>query len=273
MKLLAIGDFHGEFPKKFETLINKEKIDLVVSNGDFFPFVYRDLWFKHSYRTETNLWDAIGRKKYVALVDKDLRLGERAIKALGNLPVPVITVVGNVDYTSVDDSQDKQPPKDDLRRKDLLSPILKKYPNVKRFDYSYFMFGKYVFIGGYGSSFPGKVRSKAYRKHKKILDGLFTRFGKDKVIFVSHNVPYNTKLDKIGMNAHVAVRGKHYGSKLVRRTIDRWQPLVHIGGHIHEGKGMQKLGKTTCVNPGAAHEGEAAIITLDEKRVKVKFIR
>jgi len=278
MKILAIGDFHGHFPKKFEKLIKKQKIDIVVSNGDFFPFLYRKLWFKHSYHTDIDLWDVIGKKKYEHLVKKDLDAGERAIKKLNKLPIPVITVIGNIDYTSSRDAYDTKPPKGDLRRQGLLNPILRKYKNVRRFDYSFFKFGEFVFIGGYGDSFPGRVKSRAYRKHKKILDKFFKRFAIEnknrRVIFVSHNVPYNTKLDKIGMHAHKDVRGKHYGSKLVRRTIQKWEPIVHIGGHIHEGRGMQKLGKTLCINPGAAHEGQAAVLDIDEwRKVKVKFVK
>ena len=271
MKILAIGDFHGKFPRKFEKLIKREKIDLVVSNGDFFPFIYRKLWFKHCYHTNVDLWEVIGRKKYLELVKKDLQGGEGALKKLNALSVPVITVIGNLDYTSLQDSYDERPSRGDLRRQNLLGPILKKYRNIKRFDYSYFLFGDYVFIGAYGGSSPGQVKSKAYKRYRKKLDLLFKKFKGKKVIFVSHNVPYNTKLDKISMKAHTHVRGKHYGSKLIRRVISRWKPLVHIGGHIHEGRGKDKLGKTICVNPGAAHEGHAAIIDLSNG-VKVKFI-
>ena len=272
MKLLAIGDFHGTFPKKFERVIKKEKIELVVSNGDFFPFVYRDLWFKHCYWTDVNLWAVIGRKKYVSLVNEDLKRGEQVIRKLDALGVPVITVVGNVDYISLNDSSDERPSKYDLRRRDLFDRILKKYLNIKRFDYSFVQFGDYVFIGAYGGSFPGHVKSKSFRRYRKKLDVLFRRFNGRKIIFVSHNVPYNTKLDKISMKAHKAVRGKHYGSKLIRRVIDKWQPVLHIGGHIHEGRGMQKLGKTLCVNPGAAHEGKAAVINIKNGKIKVRFI-
>lgn len=277
MRILALGDFHGRFPGKFEKLIKKEKVDIVVSNGDFFPFVYRKLWFKHCYHTDNELWDVIGRKMYLQLVKKDLKEGEKAIRGLGKLPVPVITVVGNVDYTSLIDSYDEKPSKDDLRRKDLLDNILKRHKNVRRFDYSYFKFGDFIFIGAYGGSSPGKVGSKTFKRYRKKLDNLFRKYRKEnkegKVIFVSHNVPYNTKLDKIGKHAHEAVRGKHYGSKLVRRTIDRWKPILHVGGHIHEGMGKQKVGRTLCVNTGAVHEGQGAIIDVSEKgRVKVKFI-
>lgn len=278
MKLLVIGDFHGMFPKKFERLIKKEKIDLVVSNGDFFPFIYRDLWFKHCYRTDMELWEAIGKKKTRDLVEKDLLAGEKALKKINNLEVPVISVVGNIDHLGVayNDQYDSSvwgKSEWNWYDQNFFDKIIKKYPKLKRFDYSFIEFDEYVFIGARGGTSPGNVKSASYKKHRKILDRLFKCFKNKKVIFVSHNVPYNTKLDKIGMKAHVAVRGKHFGSKLIRRVIDTWQPLLHLGGHIHEGRGMQRLGKTICVNPGAAHEGQAAVITLNGKKAKVRFIK
>ncbi len=283
MKILAIGDFHGTFSSKFKKIIKKEKIDLVVSNGDFFPFTYRELWFKYCYKTDKELWDVIGRAKYKKLILEDLRRGEHAIRTLNNVPVQVITVVGNNDHTRVNDQYPKlafgQHGKPDWKwaSQDFFSKVIKKYSNIKRFDYSYFCFGEYVFIGAYGGSSPGKVTSSAYRKHKKLLDRLFERFRKEnkdrKVIFVSHNVPYNTKLDKItAKDAPKIVKGKHYGSKLVRRTIEKWGPILHIGGHIHEGFGDTKIGKTFCLNIGSAHEGQGAIIDLD-KGMKVRFIK
>lgn len=277
MKILAIGDFHGTFPHKFKKIIQREKIDLVVSNGDFFPFHYRKLWFKHCYRTDKELWEVIGKPALKKLLMKDLRDGEKAIAALNKVVVPVYTVVGNLDYIDYTDAYDQKSKPKKKRwgwyEQDFFQPIITKYKNIHRFDYQSFIFGEYVFIGGYGQTFPGRVQSKNYKKYRKKLDVMFKRFRGKKVVFVTHNVPYNTKLDKIGMHAHKAVRGKHYGSKMVRRVIDHWQPLVHIGGHIHEGRGHQRLGKTLCVNPGAAHEGHAAIIELKSTKANVKFIK
>ncbi len=313
MKILAIGDFHGEFPKKFERIITREKIDLVISNGDYFPFHYRKLWFKHCYGQETELWEVIGKEKYKKLVLKDLKDGEKALKKLNALPIPVFTVIGNIDFTRTCDVADIEIPPNSVTlqsgisnrhfrakgdtingnayikikkkhywnwdEQDFFTPIIKKYKNIKRFDYSFFKFGEYVFIGAYGSSFPGRVKSKAFKKHRKILDNLFRKFRQEnkekKVIFVSHNVPFNTRLDLIGNKAHSDVKGKHYGSKLVRRIINKYQPILHFGGHIHESTGMQNIGKTLCINPGSAHEGKGAVIELDEStkgKVRVKFI-
>ena len=281
MKILAIGDFHGKFQKKWERLIRKEKVDVVASNGDFLPFHYRKLWFKHCFAKDVELWEVTGKKKYKGLILEDLRRGEDVLKKLDKLPVPVVTTLGNIDYSSPDDVKDiKKPSGKKLwgwDRKNFFIERLKKYKNIKRVDYRFVRIGDFVFIGGRGHTIPGRVKSKAFKKHRAKLDKLFKKFGKEnkdgRVIFLTHNMPYNMKLDKIGMKAHEMVRGKHYGSKMFRRIIEKHQPVVQIGGHIHESWGRQKLGKTMCVNTGAAHEGKAAVIEIVGKKVKVKFIK
>jgi Icc-related predicted phosphoesterase len=298
MKILAIGDFHGEFPKKFEKIIKKEKIGLVVSLGDYVPFHYRDLWFKHCYGREISLGDVIGKRKYRALVMKDLKMAEKALKKMNNLHIPIYTILGNVDYPRADDIRDIKKyygnKKLDLewRQPELFIKRLEKYKNIRRFDYGALRFGEYVFIGMRGHSFPGSVKSKAYKRNRKKLDKLFKKFKKEnkkgKVIFVSHNIAHNTKLDKLSLKAikfalkhagkkfrkKVKERKRHYGSKLARRIIQAYDPILHIGGHIHESWGKQKLGRTTLINPGAAHHGKAVIIELKDGRLKkVKFLK
>lgn len=300
MKILAIGDFHGKFPKKFERLIKKEKIELVVSLGDYPPFHYRKLWFEHCYGKDVELWEVIGKKKYREIIMKDLRMAEDAIKALDKLPVPVYTVLGNIDWPSPDDiadlksssSRGKKNNQPNFDRKDVLAKRMKKYKNVRRFDYKSLRFGDYIFIGMRGHSAPGSVKSKAYRKHKTILDKLFKKYRKEnkkgKIIFVSHNIAHNTKLDKLTLKAvkfalksagvkdkkPIEDRKRHYGSKMARRVINTYQPLLHLGGHVHESMGKDRIGKTILVNPGAAHEGNAAVIEIIDGRVKsVKFVK
>jgi len=93
------------------------------------------------------------------------------------------------------------------------------------------------------------------------------------VIFVSHNVPYNTKLDLItSKSADKLVAKQHYGSKLVRKIINRFQPVLNFGGHIHESRGIQRLGKTISVNPGAIHERKYAVVNISDKgKINVKL--
>ncbi|MFH1425447.1 MAG: metallophosphoesterase [archaeon] len=284
-KILAIGDFHGKFPKKFEKIIKKEKIDAVISVGDYPPFHYRKLWFKHCFaKKDIEMWEIIGKKKYKELITKDYDMGEVVLKKLNKLPIPVFTVLGNIDYPKTDDVADSQRGKKKKswnwadKEHTYFKKRLAEYKNIRRFDYSFAKFQGIVLIGMRGHSFTGRVKSKAFKKHRKIIDKLFKKFKKEnkrgKLIFVSHTPPYNTKLDKISKKAHPLVAGKHHGSKLARRVINTHQPILNLCGHTHESFGKDKIKRTICVNTGAAVEGRAAIIILKEKkRPKVKFIK
>ena len=55
------------------------------------------------------------------------------------------------------------------------------------------------------------------------------------------------------------------GSTAVRELIERYQPVLSLHGHIHESKGIAKIGRTTIVNPGSAYsEGviDGAVVDL-----------
>jgi Icc-related predicted phosphoesterase len=281
VRFLVIGDFHGKFSKKFNFLIKKEKIELIVSVGDYLPFDYRDLWFEHCYGTDVELWEVIGKTKYVELVKKDIEKGEKVLKNLNRLNIPVYTVLGNIDWPDPSDVSDIKKSKKknilDFDTGKIFVKKLKNYSNIKRFDYGYLRFGDLVFVGMRGHSFPGHVKSKGFRKHKKKLEELFKKFKKEneqgKLIFVSHNVPYNTKLDLVKEEAHKKAKGKHFGSKLAQRIIKKYQPILAVGGHIHEGFGKDKLGNTLLINSGSASEFQGVIIDLSERKVKVKFIK
>lgn len=286
MKILAVGDFEGKFPKKFEDIIKKEKIDIVLANGDYCTFSLRKEFFEHVYANPfaPELWEIVGKKKYKEKVIYDHKKGEDVLKKLNKLPIPVLTVFGNNDYPLPDDVSDYKPNKEnywkwDWERIFFFAKLLKKYKNIGRIDYRYAKFKGFVFIGARGHSFPGHVKSKSYKKHRKKLDDLFNKFKKEnkqrKVVFLSHNVPYQTKLDMItSKGADERARGKHYGSKLFRRIIDKYQPVVSVAGHVDEGMGKQKIGKTMAVNCGPAHDGKGAIIDIEDKgKVKVKFIK
>jgi uncharacterized protein len=59
------------------------------------------------------------------------------------------------------------------------------------------------------------------------------------------------------------------GSQAVRAVIERYQPLIALHGHIHESRGIVKIGRTVCINPGSAYgEGilHGALFELDDRR-------
>jgi Icc-related predicted phosphoesterase len=43
------------------------------------------------------------------------------------------------------------------------------------------------------------------------------------------------------------------GSSAVREAIERYQPLLVLTGHIHESRGVVKIGRTTVANPGSEY--------------------
>ncbi|MFZ5631451.1 MAG: metallophosphoesterase family protein [Bacillota bacterium] len=60
------------------------------------------------------------------------------------------------------------------------------------------------------------------------------------------------------------------GSNAVRRAIEKYQPLLALHGHIHESRGVVKIGKTVCINPGSEYsEGILRAAVIDVSKGKV----
>jgi len=60
------------------------------------------------------------------------------------------------------------------------------------------------------------------------------------------------------------------GSESVKKAVEKYQPLVDLCGHIHEGRGMCKIGKTHVINPGSEYsEGvlRGAILNVADKKL------
>lgn len=98
-------------------------------------------------------------------------------------------------------------------------------------------------------------------------------------IFNFHCPPRDTKIDQCpALNEDLKIRFEggqvimtSAGSPSIRRRIEEVQPLLSLHGHIHEARGVHKLGRTLCVNPGSEYaEGlmRAALINLEPTRVK-----
>ena len=98
-------------------------------------------------------------------------------------------------------------------------------------------------------------------------------------VFNFHAPPYGSNLDsapKLDENMRYVSGGQALtpvGSTAVRDSILAYGPVLSLHGHIHEGKGAVKLGRTLAVNPGSSYEDgvlQAAIVDLDEKKGEVK---
>src|SRR5882724_11993027 len=79
-------------------------------------------------------------------------------------------------------------------------------------------------------------------------------------LLVCHTPPYDTRLDCL-------MNGTPVGSPAVRAFIERRQPDVAVVGHIHEGRGIDHLGRTVVLNPGALRDGGYVVVDDDGARL------
>ena len=112
------------------------------------------------------------------------------------------------------------------------------------------------------------------------IDGLVATVpDRSRAIFNFHAPPYGSNLDaapQLDADMKYVAGGQALvpvGSKAVRESILEYGPALSLHGHIHEGKGAVKLGRTLAVNPGSSYEDgvlQAAIVDLDTKKGEVK---
>jgi len=79
-------------------------------------------------------------------------------------------------------------------------------------------------------------------------------------VFNIHVPPYKSGLDEapeLDKDLRPVLAGQSLqpvGSTALREVIRKHQPLLGLHGHIHEGRGTTRIGKTLCINPGSMYE-------------------
>lgn len=96
-------------------------------------------------------------------------------------------------------------------------------------------------------------------------------------IFNIHVPPYNSNLDE-APELDDQLRPKYAGNALkptgstaLRKAIEKCEPLLGLHGHIHEGRGSSRIGKTLCINPGSMYEQgvlQGAIVKLAKHKIE-----
>ena len=105
---------------------------------------------------------------------------------------------------------------------------------------------------------------------EEIYEGLKKGYEKvknsDILVQLTHAPPLMTSLD-------IIPNGMHVGSAAVRKFIEEKQPDVAICAHIHEGRGIDMIGKTKILNVGKLTEGYLGIVDIESKEnIKVDII-
>lgn len=105
----------------------------------------------------------------------------------------------------------------------------------------------------------------------------------ERAIFDFHVPPYDSGLDtaaRLDGQLRMKLTGTGpelmpVGSTAVRDAIERYRPMLSLHGHIHESKGVRRIGPTTAVNPGSEYaEGVlmGAVVEIDE-RARVDVVK
>jgi uncharacterized protein len=99
----------------------------------------------------------------------------------------------------------------------------------------------------------------------------------ERAVFNLHVPPARTAIDKapaLDSSLKPVVKGgsvvmQSVGSEGVRRVLAKHNPMLGLHGHIHEGRGAVRLGRTLAINPGSEY-GDGmlcgALLELDGKR-------
>lgn len=114
---------------------------------------------------------------------------------------------------------------------------------------------------GYSNRTPWKTpreldEEEIYGRLKRLTDQLETP---ERAIFNIHVPPYESSLDiafEVDDDLRYVMKGGRphevpTGSPAVRQIIEETQPLLSLHGHIHESKGVTKIGRTLAINPGS----------------------
>lgn len=178
-----------------------------------------------------------------ALLD-ELRLWvEFADERLGGTETLAYVIPGNDDPWSID-------------------AVLASGTSVVACDESVQQVGPHEMVSfGYSNRTPWKTpreldEEEIYERLKRLADQLETP---RQAIFNIHVPPYESSLDvafEVDDELRYVMKGGRphevpTGSPAVRQIIEEAQPLLSLHGHIHESKGVTRIGRTVAINPGS----------------------
>lgn len=150
---------------------------------------------------------------------------------------PVYTIPGNLDTQAVLETMEDQSELVHARKAALKDWVV-------------------VGFGGGSPNNPGDILFS----DAQILEGLeplLKSCDSQKTILLTHQPPWNTRLDQI--------KGSSVGSKAVRDLLSKYKPAFHFCGHIHESWNEDKIGTSCCYNVAAVKEGRAGVLDLETR--------
>jgi uncharacterized protein len=138
---------------------------------------------------------------------------------------------------------------------------------------------------GYSNRTPWETpreleEEEIYRRLKRLADQLEAP---ERAIFNIHVPPYESSLDtayEVDEELRYVMKGGRphevpTGSRAVRQIIEEAEPLLSLHGHIHESKGVTKIGRTVAINPGSDYGSghlDGCLVHLEPDRVVNQYL-
>jgi Icc-related predicted phosphoesterase len=243
-------------------LMTKAEVDDFIKrtgNQGFYPVMVTEAEYRELSEHEERRHELFKR----LVVERVREWCAIAEQKLHGRDVPLITAPGNDDFFEID-------------------PVLHASPAIQYHEMEVTtLHGHEVLHCGGSTRTPWNTeREFTEDQYRERLSHLCAQV-KDmsRCIFNVHVPPHGTILDqcpKLDENLRVVFEmgqpvPMHAGSIELYKAIEQHQPLLGIHGHIHEGRGQIKIGRTVCINPGSTYpEGllQGALVTLQDGGIK-----
>lgn len=138
---------------------------------------------------------------------------------------------------------------------------------------------------GYSNRTPWKTpreldEDEIYARLKRLADQLENP---ERAIFNVHVPPWESSLDtayEVDEELRYVTKGGRphevpTGSKAVRAIIEEVQPLLSLHGHIHECRGVTRIGRTVAINPGSDYGSghlDGCLVHIEPERVVNQYL-
>jgi len=138
---------------------------------------------------------------------------------------------------------------------------------------------------GYSNRTPWETpreldEEEIYLRLKRLADQLEAP---ERAIFNIHVPPYESSLDtayEVDEELRYVMKGGRphevpTGSPAVRQIIEETEPMLSLHGHIHESKGVAKIGRTVAINPGSDYGSghlDGCLVHLEPDRVVNQYL-
>lgn len=167
-----------------------------------------------------------------------------------------------------------------------IDAVLSSGTHVDACDEAVRMVGPHEMISfGYSNRTPWKTpreldEEEIYSRLKRLTEQLEAP---GRAIFNIHVPPWESSLDtafEVDEDFHYVTKGGRphevaTGSPAVRQIIEEVQPLLSLHGHIHESKGVTRIGRTVAINPGSDYGSghlDGCLIHLAPERVASHYL-